>query len=125
ASAFGPTDQRARPAVPLDRTWWLCASGSRRPAGADPARAAAPARPGQAEPRGRRQDQPARFERPHLQMADRPSRRARLPFLRPAVEPGLPILRPALRSGLSGAAPPPRPPPAPAAPVRRPAGALT
>ena len=82
---------RARPAaappgagdaVSLDRPRRLHPPGSGRPAGADPARAAAPPGAGQAEPRGRRQDQPARSQRPHLQMADRPPRRARLPFLR-------------------------------------------
>ena len=62
-------------------------------AGADPAGPAAPAGPGQAEPRGRRQDQPARPQRPHLQMADGPSRRARLPLLRPAGQPRLSLLR--------------------------------
>ena len=110
--------------VSLGRPRRLHPPGPRRPAGADPARSAAPPGPGQAEPRGRRQDQPARSQRPHLQMADGPSGRARLPLLRQAVEPRLPLLRRALRSRLPGAAPAPRPPPAPAAAVRRPAGPL-
>ena len=85
---------------------------ARATAGADPAGAAAPPGAGQAERRGRRQDQPARPQRPHLQMADGPSGRARLPFLRQGGEPGLPLLRRALRRRLPGAAPAPRPPPA-------------
>ena len=85
--------RRTGDAISLDRSRRLHPPGSRRPAGADPARPAAPPGPGQAEPRGRRQDQPARSQRPHLQMADRPSRRARLPFLRRAGQPGLPLLR--------------------------------
>src|SRR5437762_2320485 len=57
-------------------------------------------------------------------MADGPSRRTRLPLLRPAVEPRLPLLRRALRNCLPGAAAAPRPPSAPADAVRRPKGAL-
>ena len=111
--------------VSLGRPRRLHPPGSGRHAGADPAGAAAPPGPGQAQRRGRRQDQPARPQRPHLQMADGPSGRARFPFLRPAVEPRLSLLRRALRGRLSGAASAPRPPPAPAAALRRPAGALT
>ena len=91
-------------------------------AGADPAGAAAPPGPGQAERRSRRQDQPARPQRPHLQVADGPSGRARLPLLRTGRQPRLPLLRRALRGRLPGAAPAPRPPPAAAATVRRPRG---
>src|SRR3546814_2401174 len=76
------------------------------------------------EPGDRGQDDIARSERPHLQMADRPSRRARFPFLRPAGEPRFPVLRRALRPRLSGAAPAPRSPPAAAASLRRPTLAL-
>ena len=81
---------RARHPVSLGRPRRLHPPGPRRQPGADPAGAAAPAGPGQAERRGRRQDQPARSQRPHLPLADGPSRRARLPFLRRAGEPRLP-----------------------------------
>ena len=47
-----------------------------------PARAAAPPGAGQAQPRDRRQDQLARPVGQGLPLADGPSRRARLPFLR-------------------------------------------
>ena len=76
APASPPRRSRSAPgnAISLDRPRRLHPPGPGRPAGADPARAAAPPGPGQAEPRGRRQDQPARSQRPHLQMADGPSR---------------------------------------------------
>ncbi len=83
AAVRQPAALRAGNAVSLDRPRRLHPPGSRRSAGADPAGPAAPPGAGQAEPRGRRQDQPARSQRPHLQLADGPSRRARLPFLRP------------------------------------------
>ncbi len=108
----------------LGRPRRLPASGSRRPAGADPARAAAPAGPRQAQPRDRRQDQPARSQRTHLPLADGPSRRAGLPLLRRQGEPRLSLLRRALRPGLSGAAAARCAPSAPAAAVRRPARSL-
>ena len=98
--AAAPARQRARPRdirYPLDRPRRLHPPGSGRPAGADPARAAAPPGSRQAERRGRRQDQPARSQRPHLQMADRPSGRARFPLLRRQGESRLPLLRRALR----------------------------
>ena len=110
--------------VSLGRPRRLHPPGPGRQAGADPAGPAAPPGAGQAERRGRRQDQPARPQRPHLQMADGPSGRARLPLLRQAGQPRLPLLRRALRRRLPGAAPAPRPPPAAAAAVRRPAGPL-
>ena len=104
---------------PLDRPGRLRPPGPGRSAGADPARAAAPPRPRQAEPRGRRQDQPARAQRKGLQMADRPSGRARFPLLRRARQSRLPLLRPALRRRLSGPAAPARPQAAAAIAVRR------
>ena len=88
-----PASRRAAAARPLDRPGRLRPPGPGRPAGADPARAAAPPGPGQAEPRNRRQDRPARSQREDLQMADRPSRRARFPFLRQAGQSRLPLLR--------------------------------
>ena len=96
--------------VSLDRPRRLRSPGPRRHPGADPARPAAAAGSSQAERRGRRQDQPARFERPHLQVAAGPSRRARLPFLRQSGQPRLPLLRRALRRRLPGPAAAPRPP---------------
>ncbi len=111
--------------VSLDRSRRLRPPGSRRPAGADPAGSAAPPGSGQAEPGSRRQDEPARSQRPHLQMADGSSGRARLPLLRQRVEPRLPLLRRALRRRLPGAASAPRPPPAAAAAVRRTARPLS
>src|SRR3954470_23282306 len=89
-----------------------------------PAGPAAPPGAGKAEPRDRRQDQPARSQREDLQMADRPSRRARFPFLRGAGQSRLSLLRRALRSRLPGADPAPRPPAAAAPPLRRPAHPL-
>ena len=76
AAPHAPTPQSlgAGNAVPLDRPRRLHPPGSGRSAAADPAGAAAPPGSGQAEPRGRRQDQPARSQRPHLQVADGPSR---------------------------------------------------
>jgi GcrA cell cycle regulator len=50
-----------RRAISLCRPGRLHSPGSRRPAGADPAGAAAPPGSGQAEPGSRRQDQPARL----------------------------------------------------------------
>ena len=79
-----PPGRAAAAADPLDRPGRLRPPGPGRPAGADPAGAAAPAGAGQAERRGRRQDQPARSQREDLQMADRPSGRARFPLLRQA-----------------------------------------
>src|SRR5205814_9499693 len=115
ASRAAPAPAFGRNPVPLDRTRRLHPPGSGRSAAADPAGAAAPPGSSQAEPRRRRQDQPARFERPHLQVADGPSGRARLPFLRTAGQPRLSLLRAALQRRLSGAAPPPRSPPPAAA----------
>jgi GcrA cell cycle regulator len=76
------------------------ASSARPPASSRPDHpgAAAPAGAGQALGRHGRQDQPARSQRQDLQMAARPSRRARFPFLRRQGESGLPLLRRALRS---------------------------
>ena len=82
ADPSAPAARTVRHPVSLDRPGRLHPSGPRRPAGADPAGSAAPPGSGQAEPGSRRQDQPARSQRPHLQMADGPSGRARLPLLR-------------------------------------------
>ena len=114
-----PARRPARASGPFDRPGRLRPPGPERPAGADPAGAAAPPGPRQAKPRGRQQDRPARSERKGLQMADRPSGRTRFPFLRAAVEPGLPLLRRPLRRRLSGPAPPPRPQTPAPAPLRR------
>ncbi len=73
---FGPAQNR------FGRSRRLPAPGPRRPAGTNPARAAAPPGAGQAQPRDRRQDQLARPVGQGLPLADGPSRRARLPFLR-------------------------------------------
>ena len=96
----------------------------RRSAGADPARAAAQAGSGKAQPGNRRQDQPAGSQRPHLPLADGPSGRAGFPLLRRKGEPRLPILRRTLWPGLSGAAAARCTPPTSAAAFRRPARAL-
>ena len=88
-----PPPLRAGNAVPLDRPRRLYPPGSRRSAATDPAGPAAPLGAGQAEPGSCRQDEPARAQRPRLQMADWPPRRARLPFLRRTGEPRLPLLR--------------------------------
>jgi hypothetical protein len=86
---------------------------------------AAPSGAGQAEPGDRRQDQPAGTERARLSLADGPSRRGRLPFLRTGRKPGLPLLRRTLRPGLSGTVAP-RIAPSPAAlAFRRPTRALS
>jgi GcrA cell cycle regulator len=64
-------------------------------------------------------------ERPDLQMAARPSRRARFPFLRPADQSGLSLLPQPLLGRLSGAASAPRSPSPAAAALRWSAGSLT
>ena len=118
--------RRAGHGVSLDRSRRLRAPGSGRPAGADPARAAAPPGSGQAE-RPRWPTRPACSN-----LNDRICKwpighpgRARFPLLRTAGQSRLPLLRPALRRRLSGAVAPPRPPPAAAAPLWRPAGPLS
>ena len=52
----------------------------------------------QAQPGSCRQDQSARAQRPHLQMADWPSGRARFSLLRSSSQPRFPVLRPALQN---------------------------
>ena len=117
-------DHQAAAAHCLGRPRRLPASGPRRSAGTDPACPAAPPGASQAQPGYRQQDQPARTQRPHLPLADGPSRRSGLPFLRRESEPRLPLLRRTLRPRLPGAIAARPPPPSAAAAVWRAAGSL-
>jgi GcrA cell cycle regulator len=120
AAARPPRDAADR----LGRPRRLPAPGPRRPAGADPARPAAPPGAGQAEPGNRRQDQPARSQRPVCRWPMGHPGEPDFHFCGEKVNPGFPYCVEHCGRAYQAQLPRGHRAPAPAAAVRRTAGAL-